>query len=245
MDEKRSFCLWSGGKDCCLALHEAILKGYRVELLVTLLEKGGRFTTSHGIPLPLLESQASNLGVELLALPRNGTGGEHPIITASRAAVARGCHYGIFGDIFVEAHRDWILRIAEKCRFLPVFPLWNRSTDQLARNFLRFGFQALVISVKKDVLGGDHLGRVLDEQFLEMLERKGIDPCGENGEYHTFVFDGPIFNKPVPFDVTGVREERGHLRLQLVAQDGPGCGAQSRGSCPERLPEMPGNNSRR
>ncbi|MEJ5186281.1 MAG: diphthine--ammonia ligase [Candidatus Geothermincolales bacterium] len=215
--QRRSFCSWSGGKDCCMALYEAIRGGYRVELLISLLGENGTTSASHGLPYSLLRAQSAALGLEQLSFPKDYSSSEHPLYVAARDAVARGCYHGIFGDIFVESHREWIEKAAEACGFEPVFPLWRRPTGELARAFIRAGFRAMVVAVRKDVLGGEVLGRILDEDLVQEMEEKGIDPCGENGEYHTFVFDGPIFKNSVPFRVSGIREEGERLFLQLQA----------------------------
>jgi len=211
----RSFCSWSGGKDSCLALFEALQQGYRVELLVSMLGENGDTSSSHGIPTSLLKAQAERLGMEQLLFPRGKEDPEHPFLKAARAAVTRGCHHGIFGDIFVESHRQWIQDTARACGFTPVFPLWHRPTGELARAFLRAGFRALVVAARRETPGREILGRELSEDLLEELERKGLDPGGENGEYHTFVFDGPIFREPVPFEIEGIQEERERLLLKL------------------------------
>lgn len=216
MEKRKAFCSWSGGKDCCLALHKALRLGYRVEVLLSLLGENGRVSASHGLPLSLLMAQSQSLGLELMAVARKTDGLKHPLHQGARAAVERGCTHGVFGDIYVEAHRGWIEEAAKSCGFEPFFPLWKRPTAELAREFLQAGFRAIVVSVKKDVLPGDLLGRTLDEELLKELEARGLDPAGENGEYHTFVYDGPLFKSAVEFRTSGIQEDRGYQVLQLI-----------------------------
>ncbi len=216
MGKVRAFCSWSGGKDCCLALQESLRLGHQVEVLITILENNGIRSSSHGLPVSLLTAQSQRIGLELMAVAREAGDPEHPLYRGARAAVQRGCTHGVFGDIHVEAHREWIEEAAKSCGFQPLFPLWKRPTAELTREFLKSGFRALIVSVKKDVLPEDILGRVLDEGILQALERKGLDPGGENGEYHTFVFDGPLFERAVEFRATDVHEHRGYRILRLL-----------------------------
>ena len=207
---------WSGGKDCALALHELrISPGYEaVGLLTTIGESDGRIAI-HGVHRELLERQAAALGLPLHLIPIPEACPNVVYEERMAAALAphrdRGVRRVAFGDLFLEDVRVWRERLMAALGMEALFPLWGRDTAGLARDFLRQGFKAIVVSVDTAALDPSFAGRPFDEDFLRGLP-PGIDSCGENGEFHTFVHAGPIFREPVSVR-TGAVEVRGRFAL--------------------------------
>lgn len=215
--QTKVFGCWSGGKDGCLALHRAKAAGYMPAMLLTLVDEHAMASRSHGLSVEVLRAQAQCIGLELVIgpVPRGDAAGAFEKMAAT--AVGEGCRLGIFGDIFVEEHREWIKKMAEKSGFRPLFPLWGGNTSQLAREFIAAGFRAVVVSVSKGLPCEVFLGADLDESLIAALERRGVDPCGENGEYHTLVYDGPLFAEPLRFSVGRVVDTGKTLNLEVHA----------------------------
>jgi uncharacterized protein (TIGR00290 family) len=195
---------WSGGKDSALALWE-LRRQARFEpsdLLTTYVEEGDgeRRVSGHGIPLALVERQAAELGIPLRAVPLPPGAPnevyERRVGEALKAARARSAFHVAFGDLFLEEIREFRQRLASPLGVTALFPLWGRATDELAHGFVRAGFHALVVAADLEALPPGFAGRAYDELLLAELP-PGVDPCGENGEVHTFVHGGPIFPRPL------------------------------------------------
>jgi uncharacterized protein (TIGR00290 family) len=200
----RTYFNWSGGKDSALALYHTIKAGNKPELLLTSVNTAVDRISMHGVRSGLLEMQADSLGIPLrkLELPEGLDMTEYNGIM--RAAVtdlqAQGYGQTIFGDIFLED-----LRLYREEQLAPFgiraqFPLWKRDTTELLHEFLDLGFKTVLVCIKSELLDKSFAGRVIDKDFIKDLPRN-VDPCGENGEFHTFVFDGPIFQKPIDFTI--------------------------------------------
>jgi uncharacterized protein (TIGR00290 family) len=196
------FC-WSGGKDSAMALHALqSAHGHRVAALLTTVTEEYDRISMHGVRRVLLERQATSIGLPLHAVlipPHcdNATY-EERMKEALSEHLARGVQRVAFGDIFLEDLRVYRERNLEQVGMEALFPIWKRDTRELARDFLRLHFQAITVCVDPRVPDPSFAGRVLDESFFADLPL-GVDPCGENGEFHTFVFDGPIFQTPICF----------------------------------------------
>ena len=202
MPEEVLFC-WSGGKDSAMALHALQSAGEsRVTALLTTVTEEYDRISMHGVRRVLLERQAASIGLPLHAvlIPPQcvNTTYETRMKEALNQHLARGVQRVAFGDIFLEDLRVYRERNLAQIGMEALFPIWKRDTRELARDFLRLRFQAIVVCVDPRVLDPSFAGRVLDESFFADLP-PGADPCGENGEFHTFVFDGPIFQTPVHF----------------------------------------------
>ena len=212
---------WSSGKDSALALC-AVKRhgGYEIRaLLTTIAEDGGRIG-EHGLRRVLLERQASSCGypLEKVFLPEDAANVQYEaalekVFERSRA---EGISSVVFGDIFLEDIRKYREKHLEKAEMKALFPLWNRDTFELATEFIDLGFRAVITSVDTRILDKGMLGRPFDRTFLSELP-PGADPCGENGEFHTFVFDGPIFRESVRYTVGEIWPERNqHWLCDLV-----------------------------
>jgi uncharacterized protein (TIGR00290 family) len=202
MPEDVLFC-WSGGKDSAMALHALqSTQGHRITSLLTTVTQEYDRISMHGVRRVLLERQAASLGLPLhtvLIPPQcvNATY-EARMKEALTEHLARGVRRVAFGDIFLEDLRVYRERNLEQLGMEALFPIWKRDTRELARDFLRLGFRAIAVCVDPRVLDSSFAGRELDQSFFADLP-PNADPCGENGEFHTFVFDGPVFKTPISF----------------------------------------------
>jgi len=201
MGEKVLFS-WSGGKDSALGLYELLKSGrYEVAALLTTVTQGYDRVSMHGIRRELLETQVEAMGVALekVYISKTASNQEYE----SRMANVLGTYFkaGVravaFGDIFLEDLRSHRENNLSRIGMRGLFPLWKRHTGQLARLFVDRGFKAVVSCVDSEFLGREFVGREFDRDFLAALPT-GVDPCGENGEFHSFVYDGPVFTKPIP-----------------------------------------------
>jgi uncharacterized protein (TIGR00290 family) len=194
---------WSGGKDSALALHHLLQDdAYQpVQLLTTASEASGR-VSMHGVRTELVEEQARALGLPLhwLRLPEPAPMPVYEQIMEEtlRALRAAKVTHAAFGDVFLEDLKAFREKGLAKVGMQGVFPLWGRDSRQLVSAFIELGFKAVVVCVNAKHLDASFAGRPLDYAFLRDLPPT-VDPCGENGEYHSFVYDGPLFRQPVRF----------------------------------------------
>ena len=193
---------FSGGKDSCLALWRARDAGLDVRAAINVLDESGERNRSHGVPLSLLEAQARALDLELVAPVASWRDYEARFIETLATLAARGFEIAVFGDIDLQAHRDWEEKVCARAGLECYLPVWHEPRPEIAREVLRRGFRAVVVCVDSRFLDDTFCGRLYDEAFLADLPAS-VDTCGENGEFHTFVFDGPGFRQPVRYALTG------------------------------------------
>lgn len=191
-------CSWSGGKDSALALELAVEAGARPQALLTMLSEEGRRSRSHGLSRSVLEAQAAALGVPLVTGAAAWADYTDVFVRELAAVRARGATACVFGDIDIAGHRRWCRRACDAAGLVARHPLWRRPRRELLDELLARGWRATVVTVRADVLDPSLLGRVLDGDLVGELEAAGVDACGEHGEYHTLVTDGPLFAEPVP-----------------------------------------------
>ncbi len=209
---------WSGGKDSALALHELTRNSrygdYRLEGMLTTLTSGYDRISGHGVHVDLLHEQAKRLGIKLFKayIPTQSTMADYEsVMTAAyRERRAAGVDSVTFGDIFLKGPKKAHLGALQQVDMLGVFPLWHRRSLESVRSAIELGYKALTVCVDSSLLDGSFLGRVVDESFLSDLP-SGIDPAGENGEYHTFVVDGPMWSWPVEYTISGIVARDGYL----------------------------------
>lgn len=216
--EELCFCSWSGGKDSCLALFRSIKLGMRPRVLLTMLIETGERSRSHGLPVTLLELQASSLGMRLITRKTSWDDYEANFLDAVKGLREEGFSAGVFGDIDLEHHREWIEKVCAQAGVEAFLPLWKSDRDDLLKELLSSGFKATIVSAKDSVLDSAFLGKILDDAIIEKMKRTGIDASGEDGEYHTFVTDGPIFSRPVEVLQRGIHLRDGYHFLDLCAQ---------------------------
>jgi uncharacterized protein (TIGR00290 family) len=194
---------WSGGKDSALALYEVLNSGsYEVLELLTTVTKDYDRISIHDVRRVLLEQQAKALRIPLeeMFTVKGASDAEYEgeLLKILKRHRDNGVFSVVFGDIFLEDVRKYRERILAKAGMNGVFPLWRRETQALARRFINLCFKAIITSIDANVLGKNFAGREYDEKFLSDLPAN-VDPCGENGEFHTFVYDGPLFRERVGF----------------------------------------------
>lgn len=202
---------WSGGKDAALTLHE-LQKGkkYEISALLTTVTAEYDRISMHGVRRVLLERQAKSLGLTLekVFISKNSSDEEYDcrMREVLERYLAAGVSSVAFGDVFLEDVRKYREDNLSQIGMKGVFPLWKLDTTELAHRFIDLGFQAVVTCIDSTVLDGRFVGRAFDEQFLSDLP-PAVDPCGENGEFHTFVYAGPIFPNKISY-------RKGHVVLR-------------------------------
>ncbi len=191
------FCSWSGGKDSALALHEAKAAGALPRLLVTMMTESGDRSRSHGLRRSVLQAQADAMGMPIRFGAASWPHYERGFTGLVEEAHEQGATTGVFGDIDIEDHREWVDRVCRQAGASACLPLWGRDRSRVVEHLLDAGFKAVIVAVRDGVLPETLLGRAIDEAVLEEIESAGADPAGEHGEYHSLVVDGPIFERPV------------------------------------------------
>ncbi|HWY44603.1 MAG TPA: diphthine--ammonia ligase [Candidatus Sulfotelmatobacter sp.] len=220
--ERILFC-WSGGKDSAMALHALLQeKDVHVAGLLTTVTEGFERVSMHGVRRELLYRQAESIGLPLqeVYIPPQCVNPiyEARMEAAMRSALGQGIRRVAFGDIFLEDLRAYREKNLARVGMEAIFPIWKRDTRELARNFVDLGFRARAVCVDPRVLNRSFAGRELDESFFRDLPTEA-DPCGENGEFHTFVYDGPIFQKPVKCRTGKVVERDSFVFCDLLAEE--------------------------
>jgi len=213
----KAFCCSSGGKDSVLSLYRA-LQNPEIEVthLLNMINEDGLRSRSHGIGVELLKLQASCFGIPIIQRKTTWDTYEQEFKNAVLGLKNEGVSSGIFGDIDLQAHRDWVEAICSQMNIAPILPLWKGEREGLINEFINVGFKAIVVATNSERLGKEWLGRQIDKEFIANLKALGnIDLCGEDGEYHTFVYDGPIFKKPVDFIMGNKVLKDKHWFLQL------------------------------
>ncbi|UZO79982.1 diphthine--ammonia ligase [Aquimarina sp. ERC-38] len=202
---QKAYLNWSGGKDCCLTLH-TLLKNptFTIDTLVTSVNSEFNRISMHGVRKALLEMQVESLGMKLhtIELPGNVSMTTYDAILKQHIQTLQqqGLTHSVFGDIFLEDLRAYREKQLELVGIKPVFPLWKKDTRKLVREFIDLGYKAIVVCTNAKLLDKTFCGVPINEDFLKRLP-EGVDPCGENGEFHTFVYDGPIFKSPIIFSI--------------------------------------------
>lgn len=216
---------WSGGKDSSIALYRLLNdERYEVQALVTTISERYKRISMHGVPQALLQQQAAAIGIPLLEMevPHAPDNSAYEVALGKIYSQLRtsGITHVAYGDIFLEDLRAYRDKLMQQAGLTGIYPLWKEDTSSLYDEFLALGFKAITVSVASPTPGPEFAGRVLDKPFKEALPPE-VDPCGENGEFHTFVFDGPIFKHPVNFLVgeTVARTYGGSFDIEFLFTD--------------------------
>jgi diphthine-ammonia ligase len=183
---------WSGGKECALATYEAISQGHRVLHLLNFVSEDGERARSHGTKASVLALQAQAIGIPLVQVKTSWGDYEQNFKKAVRELKDKGIEGGVFGDIDLEEHREWVERVCGEVGIKALLPLWGVKPEKLIDEFLALKFKAMVVATRLDE---NLLGKALNKALVRQMSKLGSHPCGENGEYHTFVIGGPIFTK--------------------------------------------------
>lgn len=208
-------CLWSAGKDSCFAGYIAKQKGHQILALFNFTKADGKSSLSHGLSREIIRKQAEMTGIPIVQ--KAVTWGNYrrefkKLVTVWKDE--KGIEGVVFGDIYLEEHREWIDQVCRELKVEAIFPLWGRDTGKLILEIIDSGFESIIVSVKDGVLGKEWLGRKIDKEFIRGLD-PGIDPCGEKGEFHTFVYNGPLFRKPLDFVIGKALKRGGHWFLDI------------------------------
>jgi diphthine-ammonia ligase len=212
-----AFVSWSGGKDSCLACYRAIASGINVRYLLNMVTEEGQWSRSHGLSAELLRVQAEAMGISLVQKQTADSDYETEFKNALLAFKQEGITAGIFGDIDFNAHREWIERVCSAGGVTPVLPLWEQDQQEIFKDFINLGFESVVIATRADFLGEEWLGRKLNRRFIADLSKLGnITPCGEAGEYHTYVINGPLFHKRIQIMESSKERKNDHWFLRIT-----------------------------
>lgn len=205
MAGKKLYFNWSSGKDSALALHFLLNDAcFDVDLLLTTINLPQDRISMHGVRRELLLNQFKSIGLQhkIIDLPEELTMKSYNSIMSDQVEILQREQYKYagFGDILLEDVKEYREKQLSLFHIKGIFPLWKKNTLEVANQFINEGFKAIVVSINSTLLDQSYCGRLLDKDFLKDLPA-GVDPSGENGEFHTFCFDGPIFKEPVPFSV--------------------------------------------
>lgn len=195
--DKNCFVSWSGGKDSCLALFRAMSQGYKPKMLFTMFSIENDVSSAHRLNEDIIKAQVNALDLESTIGRAKFEDYEAVFVRNLESFKSQDIQYGIFGDIDLDEHRKWEETVCEKAQMTAVLPLWQEDRKKLVKEFIDLGFKARIVVVNKTMMSPEFLGRDLSHELLEEIEKTGADVCGENGEYHTVVYDGPLFKTPL------------------------------------------------
>jgi diphthine-ammonia ligase len=210
------FCSWSGGKESCLACYKAIQEGHEVASLLTMVTTTGNYTRSHRLSRELLVAQSQAVGFPLYQRRASWNTYEGEFTRALTSFKRQGIEGGVFGDLALNEHREWVERVCSEAGITPILPLWGAGYKDLLRQFLQAGFEAIIVAIRSDLMDVDWLGKRLDEASIGYMEEHGIDLCGEGGEYHTLVVDGPLFRERIAIGETMITRRGNILFLKVL-----------------------------
>jgi uncharacterized protein (TIGR00290 family) len=216
---KRALLSWSGGKDCAWALERLRSAPIRIEALLTTINEEADRVAMHGVRRELIEEQAQSIGIPLWIAPLpwpcpNGRY-EEVMSEVCRRAVNEGIDAVIFGDLFLEDIRAYRARMLAGTGLEPLFPLWCEATQTLAHEMIAGGLHARLACIDRKKLDPSFAGRGFDARLLEALP-PDVDPCGENGEFHSFVYDGPMFRRPIAVEPGALHEDGDFVFADLL-----------------------------
>ncbi|MFV5693286.1 diphthine--ammonia ligase [Flavobacterium sp. LT1R49] len=203
--KKKALFNWSSGKDSALALYKTFQNSeFEITCLLTSVNQQFQRISMHGVRVELLEQQAQSIGfpLEIMQIPEMPTMEVYEKVMQETLEKLKdqGVTHSIFGDIFLEDLRKYREDKLAEIGFEGIFPLWKIPTQDLIQEFISLGFKTIVVCVNERFLDKSFVGRVIDQDFINDLP-ENVDVCGENGEFHTFTFDGPIFSKPIDFEI--------------------------------------------
>jgi len=196
--EHRFIASFSGGKDSVLALYKAMKVGEAVGLIVMMEEEGNR-SRSHGMPPELIRAQANSIGLAVYTAAASWTDYEKVFMNLLEKAKNEGAEVLVTGDLDMPEHGCWHDKVTKNAGLKLGMPLWEMDHREAVDEFINLGFITIIVTVNLSLgMREDDLGRILTHEYVKELEARGIDPCGEGGEFHTTVLDGPIFKQPIP-----------------------------------------------
>ncbi|MFA5034148.1 MAG: diphthine--ammonia ligase [bacterium] len=194
---KKVIVSWSGGKDSCLACYKAIKMGYNVSYLLNTISNEYKRVRFHGTKDTIIQKQAHAIDIPLLQIETNADSYEKEFKEAVRSVLSEGIEGMVFGDIFLHM-REFADKICNELGIQSIEPLCGYNPEEILQDFIDLGFKSVIVATQANLLGKGWLGRKLDKSFLKYIKRlKSVDVCGENGEFHSLVIDGPIFKQRI------------------------------------------------
>lgn len=208
---------WSGGKDCCFALFKAMEAGLEPVCLFTSIPGNDSYTYGHGLSREILIKQAEAMDIPIdIAIVETQDYRQFFLNALLRHKVENNISGMVFGDLYLMEHRTWLEDVCKEAGIKPLFPLWMKPEDAYPAllEFIGLGFESIVVKIRREILGEEWLGRKIDLDFANAA--KGfICPMGENGEFHTFVVNGPLFIKPLQIAITDRNETEKELGVTI------------------------------
>ena len=194
---KNVACSWSGGKDCCMALIEAKALGYNPVVLINMMNVDGKTSRSHGLPVKLLKQQAKEMNLTLVTIPTTSEDYEEKFVEAlNQLKTDHAIEAVVYGDIDLVAHRDWQERVCRSVGLKAILPLWERVRTKLARQIVDAGIESIIVACNA-VMGEKYLGKIYSTELIDQLLKLGVDSCGEDGEFHSFVINCPLYQNKI------------------------------------------------
>ncbi|MFA5391812.1 MAG: diphthine--ammonia ligase, partial [Candidatus Omnitrophota bacterium] len=199
MNVKNAIASWSGGKDSCLACYKAMKNGYNVKYLLNFISRESRRGCFHGIESALMKLQAELIGVPLVQkeVTADMKKYEEEFKEGVTELKKQDINHMVFGDIFLLDQINWVERVCRDIGITPVEPLWENKPENIVDEFVSLGFEAIIVSCQAEKLGKEFIGRTIDKTLAAELKNRGVCPCGENGEFHTLVVNGPNFKRKI------------------------------------------------
>lgn len=210
MNTKKFVLSYSGGKDCILAMYRKIKEGWTPVALLTTIKKSSPESWTHGLTFDSLEEVSKSLDLPIIYVECEASEYEERFEDKLRIAKDMGAETVVYGDIDIERHRKWGVDRAKNSGVNYEFPLWQEDREKLVHEFIDSGFKALIKKVNLNYMSSDFLGKTLTKDLIEEIKATGSDACGENGEYHTFVYDGPIFKNKIDINIEDVKREKNY-----------------------------------
>jgi diphthine-ammonia ligase len=216
MNNATALCSWSGGKDSCFALMQAIRQGYTPKVLLNVLNEEGKISRSHGIPAAILEAQAAAAGLPIQLISSSWQEYEKYFTGALSALKAQySVSHAVFGDIDLQPHRDWEEKVCAAAGLEAVLPLWQQNRKELVMQMIDNGIETIIVSCNS-TMGERFLGKQITAALVDELEALGIDACGENGEFHTLVTNCPLFSAPVKVKIARTLQHENYWFSELI-----------------------------
>jgi diphthine-ammonia ligase len=188
---------WSGGKDSCYAMMQAVAMGLQPKVLLNMMNENGKVSRSHGLPLTILKQQAEKMNLPIVTIPATWNDYEAKFIdTLETLKADYGLDAAVFGDIDLQPHRDWEEKVCKAAGLEAILPLWQQNRIDLVKEMLTNGIETMIVSCNTQ-MGEKYLGKIMTTALAEELETNGIDSCGENGEFHTMVINCPLFSEAI------------------------------------------------
>lgn len=207
---------WSGGKDSCFACYRAIQMGYKVSHLVNFISEEYKRVRFHGTDAKLIKQQSELAGTQLIQNETTPDGYGKEFKNAVQGLIPQGIKGMVFGDLYIEEHKQWVERVCGELGIEAIEPLWKINTEKILNDFMNEGFEAVIVSSQKKFVAKEWIGHKVNREFIEYLKTMPeVDICGENGEYHTFVVGGPLFKGRIDITESLVIEKNGYWFLDI------------------------------